>query len=150
MLLNHGADPNIYDDWYDNPLHLAAMKGNLEMMRMLFNRGALAPTKLKRRTFNRASYVRLQDPVTEKVTELLQAHGGTFEGEDEPDLEERDQVSASIFRGLASVTGGYGRNYLGNPERIPTPELISTPELIPTPAQDEVGTMYDDFASLKF
>ena len=121
VLLNHGADPNTYDDWYDSPLHCAAMKGDLEMMRMLLNYGARAPTNLKRSKGNRNPYIQVQDPIIKNATNLLREHGCTFEDEDEdePELEEKDQVSASIIQGsaymgsasiiqgLASITGGY-------------------------------------------
>ena len=115
MLLNNGADPNIYDDWYDSALHWAAMKRDLGTMRILFNYGARAPTKLKRSRVNRLPTTRMQDP----VTKLLQEHGCTFEDEDEFEPKEKDQVPASILGGLATITGGYGTNYLGTAEHMP-------------------------------
>ena len=87
LLLNHGADPNIYHNWYDSPLWYAAIKGNLELLRVLFDCGAHAPTEFRNSFGRRISSSLAQDGFSTDVVRLLQEHG--FPSEDELELEER-------------------------------------------------------------
>ena len=87
LLLNYGADPNIHHNWYDSPLWYAAIKGNLELLRVLFDCGARAPFEFRDSFGRRISSSLAQEGFNTDVVKLLQAHG--FPSEDELELEER-------------------------------------------------------------
>ena len=94
LLLDHDADPNADYNWYGSPVWFAASEGNLEMLRMLFNWGARAPTECKDSEGNKYPLSRVQECFRADIVKLLQEHGCTFE--DELELETKDQGLVSL------------------------------------------------------
>ena len=90
LLLENGADPNRRYDWHDSPLWHAARRGDVEMLKMLFEYGAHAPTQLRNSRGEKLPLSRMQERFKVDVVKLLREHGCTFE--DEVELEEKGRV----------------------------------------------------------
>ena len=94
LLLDRGADPNADHNWYRSPVWFAASEGNLEMLKMLFDCGARAPTTCMDSEGNTYPLSRVQECFSADIVKLLQQHGCTFE--DELELEKKDQGLDSL------------------------------------------------------
>lgn len=107
LLLDNGADPNQKYNWYDSPLWHAARRGDVEMVKMLFECRAHAPTQLRNSRGEKLPLSRVQERFKVDVVKLLREHGCTFE--DEVELEERVRYSISASS-LEGVTYGQIRH----------------------------------------
>lgn len=88
LLLEHGANPNVYHNWYCSPVWFAALEGDMELLRMLFEWGARAPTKFWNDEGDPCFLWSLKKLLNADVVELLEAHACNFEDEVELEGEE--------------------------------------------------------------
>ena len=88
LLLDNGAQLNKDYNWYGSPLWHAAKRGDLEMLKMLFNCGVHAPTECKSSEGKKYPLSLMLKHFNADAVELLKEHGCSFE--DEVELEEED------------------------------------------------------------
>ncbi len=80
-LLENEADLNVDRNWWGSPVWFAAGKGDLKMLRMLFCRGAHAPTEFRDSEGRKHQLKLVQKCLNADVVQLLQERGCTFEHE---------------------------------------------------------------------